>query len=110
MKKKRRSAFVPRVIFGTVFVGVVPACALMSCGGDDTTTGTTLANRCGRPHSNGRSGRRVCRLQCRRTSASAVPRAITEMHRVMQKAEVAKVVSFSAWVPVVSPLRREALA
>jgi hypothetical protein len=36
MSRKRRSAFVPRVIFGTVFVGVVPACALMNCGGDDS--------------------------------------------------------------------------
>jgi len=41
VKNKRRSAFVPRVIFGTVFVGVVPACAVMSCGGDDTTTGSS---------------------------------------------------------------------
>jgi hypothetical protein len=37
MARKRRSAFVPRVIFSTVFVGVVPAVA--SCGGDDTSGG-----------------------------------------------------------------------
>jgi hypothetical protein len=40
VKNRRRSAFVPRVIFGTVFVGVIPACAV-SCGGDDSTTGNT---------------------------------------------------------------------
>lgn len=45
MAKKRRSAFVPKIIFGTMFVGVVPAIA--NCGGDDSTgggqSGTTIA-------------------------------------------------------------------
>jgi len=43
MAKRRRSAFVPRVIFSTVFVGVVPAVA--ACGGDDSgggQSGTTV--------------------------------------------------------------------
>jgi hypothetical protein len=35
MAKRRRSAFVPKVIFGTMFVGVVPAVA-SSCGGEDS--------------------------------------------------------------------------
>src|SRR5258708_37088143 len=43
-QKRRRSAFVPRIIFGTIFVGVVPAVA--TCGGDDTSgggqSGTTM--------------------------------------------------------------------
>ena len=51
MKNKRRSAFVPRVIFGTVFVGVVPACAVMSCGGDDTTSGNSQTGAAGQPFS-----------------------------------------------------------
>ena len=37
MARKRRTAFVPRVIFGTMFVGVVPAVA--NCGGDDSGGG-----------------------------------------------------------------------
>jgi hypothetical protein len=36
---QRRSAFVPRVIFQTIFVGVVPACAVTSCGGAVTAGG-----------------------------------------------------------------------
>ena len=34
-KPRKRSAFVPTVVFGTAFAGVVPACAL-GCGGDTT--------------------------------------------------------------------------
>jgi hypothetical protein len=37
-KRRKRSAFVPTVVFGTAVAGVVPACAL-GCGGD-TTPGT----------------------------------------------------------------------
>ena len=31
--RKRKTAFVPSVVFGTVVVGVIPACVLSSCGG-----------------------------------------------------------------------------
>jgi hypothetical protein len=39
MKKRRRkaSAFVPSVVFGTAFVGVVPAC-VVACGSDTSST------------------------------------------------------------------------
>jgi len=39
--RKKRTAFVPTVVFGTVVIGVVPACAL-SCGG--TASGPVSAD------------------------------------------------------------------
>ena len=36
-KARKKTAFVPSVVFGTVVVGVVPACVVSACGG------TTLA-------------------------------------------------------------------
>jgi hypothetical protein len=41
-KPRKKTAFVPSVVFGTVVLGVVPACAL-SCGGS-TATGSTDAS------------------------------------------------------------------
>jgi hypothetical protein len=32
-KARRKTAFVPSVVFGTVVVGVIPACVVSSCGG-----------------------------------------------------------------------------
>jgi hypothetical protein len=55
MSKKRRSAFVPRVIFGTMFVGVVPACALLNCGGD-VTSGGSAAGSAGAQNTGGFTG------------------------------------------------------
>jgi hypothetical protein len=34
---RKRTAIVPRVVFTTLCVGVVPACAIASCGGDDSS-------------------------------------------------------------------------
>lgn len=31
--RKKKTAFVPSVVFGTVVVGVIPACVVSSCGG-----------------------------------------------------------------------------
>jgi hypothetical protein len=36
-RKRRKSSFVPKIIFGTLFAGVVPA-VVPACGGDDTTS------------------------------------------------------------------------
>jgi hypothetical protein len=38
-KKRRRTAFVPSAVFGTVFAGVVPA--IVSCGATDVSSGQT---------------------------------------------------------------------
>jgi hypothetical protein len=41
MSKKRKagpSHVVPKIVFSSVFVGVVPACALASCSGDDSSS------------------------------------------------------------------------
>jgi len=32
-KARKKTAFVPSVVFGTVVVGVIPACVVSSCGG-----------------------------------------------------------------------------
>lgn len=39
--RKKKTAFVPTVVFGTVVIGVIPACAL-SCGG--TTSGPSTGD------------------------------------------------------------------
>jgi hypothetical protein len=51
-RKKRKTALVPRVIFGTVFVSVVPAC-VTGCGGD---TATSASNEGGTGSSTGSGG------------------------------------------------------
>lgn len=42
-KKSRIPAVVPRIVFSTVFVGVIPACVAQACGG---TTPLGVANQC----------------------------------------------------------------
>ena len=39
-KKLRVPAVVPRIVFSTVFVGVVPACVAQACTGGSTLTGS----------------------------------------------------------------------
>jgi hypothetical protein len=36
-KARKKTAFVPSVVFGTVVVGVIPACVVSSCGGSTVT-------------------------------------------------------------------------
>ena len=38
-KKLRIPAVVPRIVFSTVFVGVIPACVAQACTGGSTSTG-----------------------------------------------------------------------
>ena len=37
-KKLRIPAVVPRIVFSTVFVGVIPACVVQACGGSSTSS------------------------------------------------------------------------
>lgn len=38
-KNRRMRALVPRVVFSTIFIGVVPACVASACGGSTTSNG-----------------------------------------------------------------------
>lgn len=62
--RKKKTAFVPSVVFGTVVVGVIPACVVSSCGGStvspadassdaptDTLTAGDVAATCFGPNS-----------------------------------------------------------
>jgi len=37
-RRPRSSRFVPRLVFSTAFVGVVPACVVAACGSDENTS------------------------------------------------------------------------
>ena len=43
LKKKKPTAFVPRMIVTGVVLGVVPACAIVACSSSSTTTATQQA-------------------------------------------------------------------
>jgi hypothetical protein len=44
LRLKKRTAFVPRIVFRSVVLGVIPACAVASCGGEASTGGNAAPN------------------------------------------------------------------
>lgn len=45
--RKKKTAFVPSVVFSTVVVGVIPACVLSSCGGSTVSSADASSDAMG---------------------------------------------------------------
>ena len=62
-KRQRIPAVVPRIVFGTAFIGVIPACVVAACtGGSDS--GTVSSSSSGTGSSSGAMGVAAVAYQC----------------------------------------------